>query len=158
MFNFSWSELALIAVVALVVIGPKDLPRVMRTVGMWTRRARAIANEFQGSIEQMVREAELDEVRKQVNEVTNLDFEREFNRAIDPEGEMQRSLAEPVLAEPMAERVSAAAAAIEAAPPAALAAEPPAAAAAIAAAPAEAAPAAPPLPDSLAAAEAPAKA
>ncbi len=43
MFDFAWSELAVIAVVALVVIGPKDLPRVMRTVGIWVGKARAIA-------------------------------------------------------------------------------------------------------------------
>ena len=60
MFDFAWSELALIAVIALVVIGPKDLPRVMRIVGQWTRRARAIAREFQGSLDQMMRESELD--------------------------------------------------------------------------------------------------
>ena len=59
MFDFAWSELALIAVVALVVIGPKDLPRVLKTVGKWVRKARAIAREFQGSLEQMVNEAEL---------------------------------------------------------------------------------------------------
>jgi sec-independent protein translocase protein TatB len=68
MFDIGWSELAVIAVVALVVIGPKDLPKVLRTVGYWMRKVRTIASEFQSSIEQMAREADLDDLRKQVEE------------------------------------------------------------------------------------------
>src|SRR5437868_4794999 len=68
MFDIGWSELAVIAVVALVVIGPKDLPKVLRTAGYWMRKVRSIASEFQSSIEQMAREADLDELRKQVEE------------------------------------------------------------------------------------------
>jgi sec-independent protein translocase protein TatB len=68
MFDIGWSELAVIAVVALVVIGPKDLPKVLRTAGFWMRKVRSIASEFQSSIEQMAREAELDELRKQVED------------------------------------------------------------------------------------------
>jgi sec-independent protein translocase protein TatB len=68
MFDIGWSELAVIAVVALVVIGPKDLPKVLRTAGYWMRKVRSIASEFQTSIEQMAREADLDELRKQVEE------------------------------------------------------------------------------------------
>ncbi|HTH96136.1 MAG TPA: Sec-independent protein translocase protein TatB [Stellaceae bacterium] len=65
MFNFSWSEILLIGAVALVVIGPKDLPRALRTAGIFIRRMRGFAREFQGSIDQMVREAELEEAEKQ---------------------------------------------------------------------------------------------
>ena len=104
MFDFAWSELALIAVVALVVIGPKDLPRAMRLVGQWVQRARAIAREFQGSLDQMVREAELDEMKKQVDRATNFDIEREIHQAIDPGGEIQRSLEDPALANPLIEQ------------------------------------------------------
>jgi sec-independent protein translocase protein TatB len=104
MFDFAWSELALIAVVALVVIGPKDLPRVLRTVGQWVQRARAIAREFQGSLDQMVREAELDDMKRQFDKATNIDIEREINQAIDPGGELQRSLNDPVLANPLIEQ------------------------------------------------------
>jgi sec-independent protein translocase protein TatB len=105
MFDFAWSELALIAVVALVVIGPKDLPRVMRTVGQWTRRARAIAREFQGSLDQMVREAELDEVKRHIDRATSFNVENEFRRTIDPAGDLQRSLDESVMTNPLAEPV-----------------------------------------------------
>jgi len=103
MFDFAWSELALIAVVALVVIGPKDLPRVLRTTGQWVRKARAIAREFQSSLDQMVREAELDDVKRDIDTATSFDFEKEFTKTVDPQGELQRSLSEPVLANPMAE-------------------------------------------------------
>lgn len=103
MFDFAWSELALIAVVALVVIGPKDLPRVMRTVGQWTRRARAIAREFQGSLDQMVREAELDDMKRHIDRATSFNVENEIRRTIDPTGDLQRSLDEPVMTNPLAD-------------------------------------------------------
>jgi sec-independent protein translocase protein TatB len=103
MFDFAWSELALIGVVALVCIPPKDLPRAMRTVGFWVRKARAVAHEFQGSLEQMVREAELDEVRKQVEKATSFDVADEIAHHIDPQGELRGALADPVLRDPMAE-------------------------------------------------------
>ncbi|HLI20409.1 MAG TPA: Sec-independent protein translocase protein TatB, partial [Stellaceae bacterium] len=103
MFDFAWSELALIAVVALVVIGPKDLPRVMRIVGQWTRRARAIAREFQGSLDQMMREAELDEIKRHMDRASSFNVENEIRRVVDPTGEVQRSLSEPVLTNPLAD-------------------------------------------------------
>ncbi len=104
MFDFAWSELALIAIVALVVIGPKDLPRVMRIVGQWVQRARSIAREFQGSIDQMVREAELDEIKRNLDKAASFDVEHEIRQAIDPGGELRRSLNEPVLTNPLADR------------------------------------------------------
>lgn len=62
MFGVDTTELLLIAVVALVVIGPKDLPRVMRTVGNWVGRARGMARHFRSGIDTMMREAELEEM------------------------------------------------------------------------------------------------
>ena len=105
MFDFAWSELALIAVVALIVIGPKDLPRVMRTVGQWTRRARAIAREFQGSLDQMVREAELDDVKRHIDRASSFNVENEIRGVIDPTGDLHRSLNEPVMTNPLADPV-----------------------------------------------------
>lgn len=103
MFDFAWSELAVIAVIALVVIGPKDLPRVMRIVGQWTRRARAVAREFQGSVDQMMREAELDEVKRHIDRASSFNVENEIRRTVDPTGDVQRSLSEPVLGSPLAD-------------------------------------------------------
>src|SRR5579863_35577 len=103
MFDLDWSKLALIAVVALVVIGPKDLPRVMRILGQWMQRARAIARDFQGSLDQMVREAELEEVKRTVDKAANFDVEHEIGQTIDPRGDLQRSLNDPVLSNPLTE-------------------------------------------------------
>jgi sec-independent protein translocase protein TatB len=68
MFDIGYSELLLIAVVALIVIGPKDLPRVMRTVGHWVGRARGMARHFRSGIDTMMREAELEEMEKKWRE------------------------------------------------------------------------------------------
>jgi sec-independent protein translocase protein TatB len=103
MFDFAWSELALIAVVALVVIGPKDLPRVMRSAGFWVRKARAVAHEFQGSLEQMVRDAELDDIRQKVEKATSFNIKDEITRHIDPQGEIHKGLSDQVLQNPLAD-------------------------------------------------------
>jgi len=68
MFGVDSSELAVVAILALIFIGPKDLPRVMRTVGYWVGRARGMARHFTAGIENMVREAELEEMEKRWKE------------------------------------------------------------------------------------------
>lgn len=65
MFDVAPTELMLVAVVALLVIGPKDLPRAMRVVGKWVGRARGIARQFRSGIDTMIRESELAEMEKQ---------------------------------------------------------------------------------------------
>src|SRR6185312_5376385 len=100
MFDFSWSEIMLIGAVALVVIGPKDLPKALRTAGKWARKARAISREFQSSVEQMIREAELDEVRNDIQKATAVDLEHEFQKTIDPTGSLAEHLAPPELPAP----------------------------------------------------------
>jgi sec-independent protein translocase protein TatB len=99
MFDFAWSEIAVIAMVALVVIGPKDLPKALRMVGTWVGRARSIAREFQNSLDQMIREAELEEVRKTLETAASVDVAQAIETTIDPGGELKRSLAEPLLPE-----------------------------------------------------------
>ena len=68
MFDIAPTELLIVALVALVVIGPKDLPRVMRTVGQWVGRARGMARHFRSGIDTMIREAELEEMEKKWKE------------------------------------------------------------------------------------------
>ena len=65
MFDIGYSELLLIGIVALVVIGPKDLPRVMRTVGQWMGKGRAMARHFRSGVDAMIRESEIEEMNKQ---------------------------------------------------------------------------------------------
>jgi sec-independent protein translocase protein TatB len=69
MFDLSWGEVMVIGAVALIVIGPKDLPKALRTVGNVTGKVRRMAAEFQSQFNDAMREAELDEIRKQVEGV-----------------------------------------------------------------------------------------
>jgi len=89
MFDIGWSEIAIITTVAIIVIGPKDLPKVLRTVGQWIGKAKAMAREFQSSVDEVIRETELDEVTKQINQASNLDIKEQVNKAIDPTGELE---------------------------------------------------------------------
>ncbi len=86
MFDIGWTEMMVIAVLAIIVIGPKDLPGMLRTVGKWTGRARALAREFQSSLDEVAREAELDEIKKGVEQVTSFDIKGEIENSIDPSG------------------------------------------------------------------------
>ena len=69
MFDISWTEFLLIGVVALVVIGPKELPGVLRTLGQWTRKVRGMASEFQNQFQEAMREAEMADLKKQVDDM-----------------------------------------------------------------------------------------
>jgi sec-independent protein translocase protein TatB len=64
MFGIDWEELLVIIVVAVVVIGPKDMPMALRTVGRWIAKVRRVSNHFKAGIESMIREAELEEMEK----------------------------------------------------------------------------------------------
>jgi len=72
MLDVGWSELVIIGVVALVVVGPKELPSLLRTVGQWAGKARRMAAEFQGQLNEAIREAELDDVKKSVDDLRSL--------------------------------------------------------------------------------------
>jgi len=97
LFDLGMSELLLIGVVALVVIGPKDLPKALRVAGFWVRKARTLSREFQSSVEQMIREAELDEMRQELKKATEIDLDKEFRQTIDPTGSLAESLKPPEL-------------------------------------------------------------
>jgi sec-independent protein translocase protein TatB len=71
MFDFSWSEILVIAIVALVVIGPKELPGVLRTMGQWMGKVRRMAGEFQNQFQDAMREAELADLKKEVDDMTS---------------------------------------------------------------------------------------
>jgi sec-independent protein translocase protein TatB len=139
MFDISWTEFLLIGIVALVVIGPKELPGVMRTMGQWTRKVRGMATEFQNQFQEAMREAEMADLKKEVDDlardVKNYDPLKDVRADLESTGEVvKRSLAstpelsdsraQMALAEPQAEEPPAATgpAAIAAAePPQALA-------------------------------------
>ena len=95
LFDIGWPELMLIGIVALVVIGPKDLPRALRVAGFWVRKARTLSREFQSSIDQMIREAELEEIREDLKKATEFDLEKEIRSTVDPTGELAESIKPP---------------------------------------------------------------
>jgi sec-independent protein translocase protein TatB len=88
MLDIGWQELFIIAGIAIVVVGPKDLPRVLSMIMKWVRKARGLAREFQSGIDEVVREAELDDIRKQVEDGGKFDIGKEIESAIDPDGDM----------------------------------------------------------------------
>lgn len=71
MFDIGWGELVVIGIVALVVIGPKELPTVLRTVGQWMTKIRRMASEFQGQFQEAMREAEFADLKKQVDAISD---------------------------------------------------------------------------------------
>jgi len=68
-FDLSWGHFIVVAVVALIVIGPKDLPGVLRTIGQWTTRVRRMAAEFQGQFQEALREAEMADLHKEIGSI-----------------------------------------------------------------------------------------
>lgn len=83
-FDIGWIEILVIAVMAIVVVGPKDLPKMMRILGQWVAKARGLAREFQKSIDDLVRESELDDLKKEVEELRKLNPIEDVKKALDP--------------------------------------------------------------------------
>lgn len=97
MFDIGWSELLVIGVVALIAIGPKELPGVLRMVGQWIGKARRMASEFQGQFQEAMREAEMADLKKSFDEVREAasgftptgvisSLQRDVDKALDIEG------------------------------------------------------------------------
>jgi len=86
MLDIGWQELFFIGVIALLVVGPKDLPRTLGAVARVYRKARGMAGEFQSGISEMVREAELDDIKRDVEKAGRFDMEKELKGAVDPTG------------------------------------------------------------------------
>ncbi|MBD0275548.1 MAG: twin-arginine translocase subunit TatB [Acetobacteraceae bacterium] len=96
MIDLAWSEIALIAVVALVVIGPKDLPEAVRGVARGIQKLRRMAGEFRSQADELVREANLEELRQQIHDIRNFNVRDEFERAVDKDGSLRRSFDDPL--------------------------------------------------------------
>ena len=97
MFDFAWTEIGLIGVVALVLIGPKDMPVAIKAVTGAIKKARRMASEFQSHVDEMVRDTELAEVRQQINEIRNFDIRGEIERAVDEDGSLRRAFDDPLI-------------------------------------------------------------
>ena len=97
---FDWNELLIIGAAALIFIGPKELPWTLRTMGKFVAKARGMARDFQTNVDDMVREAELDEVKKQVQKLEYGGFEQMIQNTVDPKGKIQDALRAPDLSAP----------------------------------------------------------
>ena len=93
MLDVGWPEFTIIVIIAIVVIGPRDLPRALNTVGKWVRKARTVTREFQRHIDDMVKESELEELRelRKLN-LSKGNIAKQIGKEIDPTGEMKKSL------------------------------------------------------------------
>jgi sec-independent protein translocase protein TatB len=94
MFDFAWSEIVLIGAVALIAIGPKDMPAAIRTVSGMIKKARRMAAEFQTHVDEMVREADLGDVKKAFTDIRNLDLTSTLEKHVDPDRSIRNTFAE----------------------------------------------------------------
>jgi sec-independent protein translocase protein TatB len=91
-FDLAWSEMAIILVVALVVVGPKDLPRLARTLGQWVAKGRAMAREFQRHVDDMAREADLQDLKDSVGKISPAGIREQITKSVDPDGTLGKAL------------------------------------------------------------------
>ncbi|MEE3000044.1 MAG: Sec-independent protein translocase protein TatB [Pseudomonadota bacterium] len=89
MFDIGWTEITFIIIFAIIVIGPKELPRVLRTVGQWIGKAKSMTREFRGHVDDMIRDTELDEVKKQIDSAGSFDPGTALEDTIDSNGEIK---------------------------------------------------------------------
>jgi sec-independent protein translocase protein TatB len=101
MLGLDWTELALIAVVAVVIIGPKDLPDAVRGIAKGIQKLRRMAGEFQSQLDEVVREAKLEDVRSQINEIRSFDFRSAVEREIDKDGSIRKTFTEDPIGNPL---------------------------------------------------------
>jgi sec-independent protein translocase protein TatB len=94
MFDFAWSEIGLIGLVAVLVLGPKELPQAMRAMGRFTRQARKLAGEFQSHVNDLIREAELDDVKRTVDHAATINVGAEIDKLLSPGAELGPELDE----------------------------------------------------------------
>ncbi|MDY0873312.1 Sec-independent protein translocase protein TatB [Dongia rigui] len=109
MFDIGWSEMLIIGVVVLVVLGPKELPHALKTFSHWMRAARKLGSEFQSGVNEIVREAELEDAKRELQKISSHSISDKIEKAIDPSGDLKKAINEPVaetkaaLSEPQAE-------------------------------------------------------
>lgn len=101
MLDIGWSELLVMAVAAVIVVGPKDLPRLMRTVGRYTGKARALAREFRASFDELGRETELQELNQEMEKIRREDpLTRKANAIAPPPAGENKAAGRPQAAPP----------------------------------------------------------
>jgi len=92
MFDLGWWEFAIVGVIMILVLGPKELPQAMRSIARFMRKARRLASEFQGHMDDLIREADLDDVKKTVRSIQHQNVNTLITDAVDPTGELKKEI------------------------------------------------------------------
>lgn len=92
MFDIGWTEIATVAVIAIIVIGPKDLPKAMRGLARFIGKAKAMIGEFQRNLDDMIKETELEEVKNSIQSARSFDLKSQIQNTIDPKGEISQAM------------------------------------------------------------------
>jgi len=117
MFNLGWGEIVVIGIVALIAIGPKELPTVLRTLGQWMGKVRRMANEFQGQFQEALREAEFADLKKHADDISSSVAEfSNIDPLADAQKDVERAFEETPAAAPTADAASPAQDALPGAP------------------------------------------
>lgn len=95
MFDFSWSEIMLIGIVALIAIGPKDMPVALRAVSRTIKRVRRMAGEFQHHLDDMLKEADLQDVQQTFRDLRSMNPRQAVSNLVDKDGTLSRAMADP---------------------------------------------------------------
>ena len=95
MFDIAWTEIGLIGIVALIVIGPKDLPVAIKAVSQVVKKARRMAGEFQTHVDEMMRDSNMSDVRDTFNDIRRMDIKGKILNAVDGDGTIRKNIADP---------------------------------------------------------------
>ncbi len=112
MLDLAWSELAVIGLIAVLVLGPKELPQAMRTIAKLVRKMRNLSSELQGHMNDIVREAELDEVRQSIQKFSATNIKAEIEKAVDPDGKLSAQMNAPLESDTLTDTAAAGQAAL----------------------------------------------
>lgn len=97
MFNLGWPELFVIGVITLIVVGPKELPKVLRTVSAIMGQMRKMTREFQRGVDDFVRDSEIDEMRKEVRSIADgADIQKQMDRMLEEDGDLPDWMNDPL--------------------------------------------------------------
>jgi sec-independent protein translocase protein TatB len=94
MIDVGWSEMAVVALIALLILGPKELPQAMRMMARWVKKARAVSREFRSGVDEMIREAELEDARKAVDMARPSNLKQSIGRVVDPTGSVDEAMSD----------------------------------------------------------------
>ena len=89
MFDIGWAEMMFVVIIAVLVIGPKDLPRAIATIGKYVRKARSMARDFQSGIDDLAKETQLDDIKKDLQKSTDFNLKKQIEDAVDPTGSFE---------------------------------------------------------------------